>query len=95
MYKKNRDEYKKSQAKTKLINACISKVKTTMIGAISDIEKNLGNFINTDKGYELFNVIRSSILDRGNDQIRSLEQELQAYDISYNSYLLKPIFKKD
>lgn len=96
MYKQQRDENKKHQSKTKLTNACISKIKTTMVGAISDIEKHMGDIIKTDEGAQIFDLVRSSILDRGNNQIRALEQEIASYEVTFNQYTLKSVFlKKD
>lgn len=45
-----------------------------MIGAIADIEE-------LDIDEDTFNEIRNSILDRGNNQIRSIKKELGGYKI--------------
>lgn len=62
---------KQHKSKEKLRQSCISKMKTIMIGALSDIE--------TKDPDEL----RKSILDRGNSLIRSFEEELEKYDIMF------------
>jgi hypothetical protein len=60
-------------------------VKTTMIGAISRIEKHFGKFWGHEKPqeerserqlivYDLFMKLREDILDLGNDQIDKLRQ---------------------
>ena len=46
-----------------------------MIGAISDVEE-------LDIDEDTFNDIRNSILDRGNNQIRSIQKELGDYKIT-------------
>lgn len=58
-----------------LENLIISRIKTTMIGAIADIE-------DLDIDDETFNEIRSKILDRGNSQIRSIQRELDNYRVT-------------
>lgn len=57
-----------------LMDSIISKIKTTMIGAIADVE-------NLDIDEDTFNSIRNSILDRGNNQIRSIQKELGNYKV--------------
>ena len=57
-----------------LEESIISKIKTTMIGAIADIEE-------LDMDEDTFNAIRNSILDRGNNQIRLIKKELYDYKI--------------
>lgn len=62
------------------------KVQTTMIGAISSVESLFG-FLweeeseHSEKMRELFNSLRSEILDKGNHQIRNVDAELDMYDI--------------
>ena len=70
-----------------------------MIGALSDIEKYFGFLLGDqdvkptreqEKLRELFEELRSSILDRGNVQIRNLETEISHYDVVWkkNSIVL-------
>ena len=86
---KRKEEQKRLKDLNKLTNLIESKIKTTMIGAISDIEKNLPEIIGT----EAFGVIRQDILDRGNDQIRIIKSELAHYNIEFLGYTFK--FLKD
>jgi hypothetical protein len=64
-------------------------IRTTMIGAISCIEKVFGKFWgfgkdpetrtdNQDKIYDLFMELRERILDLGNDQINKMRNERNA-----------------
>lgn len=65
----------------KLKKSCISKMRTIMIGAISDIEQ----ISNIEIEEEQFENIRKSILDRGNNLIRCFEEELKQYTIVHKS----------
>lgn len=95
MFKRYKEENRKKNSKDRFLRFIESKIKTTMIGAISDIEKTMGDFINTKEGSELFSKIRESILDRGNYQIRDLKDEADLYNIEFNGYLLKNIVRKE
>lgn len=95
MFKRYKEENRKKNSKDRFLRFIESKIKTTMIGAISDIEKTMGDFINTKEGSELFSKIRESILDRGNYQIRDLKDESDLYNIEFNGYLLKNIVRKE
>lgn len=100
-YKKIREERVKSLSKERLLDIASKKIKTTMIGSLDTIEKKLGFLRDGESEYaeefkELFNQIRSEILDRGNSQIRNLEAEFSQYEIVYkkNSFIL-PTINKD
>ena len=65
-----------------------------MIGALSSIEENLGFLWNSngnlteeqEKIYNLYQKIRSEILDKGNTQARNIDVELSQYDIKWLRY---------
>lgn len=80
-FKKNREDHRLKKSRDRLLSVCNTKIKTTMIGAISDIENMLSDVIQDQP--ELFEKLRSSILDRGNNQIRNLELEISDYNITY------------
>jgi len=61
-----------------------------MIGAISDIESLFSDAVKDNP--ELFQELRSSILDRGNNQIRNLENDLYDYDINQKNSNLNTIY---
>jgi hypothetical protein len=84
---RNREQQKRVRDLNKLLALIESKIKTTMIGAISDVEKALPEII----GSETFNRIRQEILDRGNDQIRIIKSELANYNIEFLGYTFKVI----
>jgi len=75
------------KSKERLKRIIKKKVQTTMIGAISSVE-NLFSFLwdegaeDAEKMQELFNTLRSEILDKGNHQIRNVDTEIDLYDIN-------------
>lgn len=98
-YKKNRDNKFKVESKEKLSKVLKKKIQTTMIGALSTIEEHLGFLWNADSDEALspdkeimkniYNKIRSEILDRGNNQARNIDAELSQYDIECVRYQIK------
>ena len=100
-----REERNRDVSKDKLFKAAKKKVQTTMIGALSTIEKNFGflwGYESSDEltpeqehMKELFEEVRADILDRGNNQIRNLEAEFTNYEINWLRYRMtipvKPI----
>lgn len=67
-----------------------------MIGALSSIEDHLG-FLwghksdealseEQEKMRQLYEELRSEILDKGNTQMRNIDAELTQYDINWNRY---------
>ena len=66
-----------------------------MIGALSSIEQHLGFLWENKNGklseeqkvmYDLYQKIRSEILDKGNTQARNIDAELSQYDINWLRY---------
>jgi hypothetical protein len=69
-----------------------------MIGALSTIEENFGFLWNSPDGKltkeqeamkNLYNKIRSDILDKGNNQARNIDAELSQYDVEWLRYSMK------
>ena len=94
--KSKKDDRFKELSKDRLVKIAAKKIQTTMIGALSSIEKTFG-FLWEHNGdtelseeqqhmKDLYENMRSEILDRGNSQIRNLEAELSHYDITWNRY---------
>lgn len=79
-YREKREDNKQQQMLKDLKLFAVKRLQTTMIGDLSCLEENLG-FLwkeeseNQDYYYDIFQKIRSTILDRGNDQIRKLENK--------------------
>jgi hypothetical protein len=85
----------KEKSKERLANIMKKKVQTTMIGALSSLEEKFGSLWGheeetvTDEQEQLRNVyeeLRSDILDKGNTQIRNIDAELAQYDVRWNRY---------
>jgi hypothetical protein len=97
-YKKIRESKHKSDSKERLSKILKKKIQTTMIGALSTIEENLGFLWNSSDGNlskeqevmkTLYNKIRSEILDKGNNQARNIDAELAQYDVEWLRYSMK------
>lgn len=90
-------EYKRA-SKERLLKITITKIKTTMIGALESIEKRLSKYWDGDESVKLTNdqlalknlyeEMRQEILDRGNKQIRNIETEFEQYEIDWKRYTL-------
>lgn len=91
----------REDSKVRLRKITAQKIRTTMIGALSIVEKNLGFLWGLDENgrdtnseitpeeqqlRDKYADIRSQILDLGNNQIRNLESELAQYDVKWNRY---------
>ena len=99
--KKYRDSSKK-----RLSNIVSTKIKTSFIGAISSCEKNFGFLWGHGKDEseltkqelemkELWEEVRTEILDNGNTQLRAASNEIDNYSISWERYSLGINIDKD
>ena len=98
-YKKIRDAKYKAESKDRLSKILKKKIQTTMIGALSTVEENFGFLWSNGSDQpltkdqelmkNLYNKIRSEILDRGNNQARNIDAELAQYDIEWLRYQIK------
>lgn len=97
-YKKIRDAKYKQDSKDRLSKILKKKIQTTMIGALSTIEENFGFLWNNNEEprndqdkimKDLYNKVRSEILDRGNNQARNIDAELAQYEIEWTRYQIK------
>lgn len=98
------DKYS-NDSKERLTKIATTKIKTTMIGALSMIEKHFGFLWGLDENgkdtgrelspeeqhmKELFDeTVRSEILDLGNSQMRNMTAEIQQYNVEWNRYHLQ------
>ena len=92
------DKAKKYQdvSKDRLLKISKKKIQTTMIGALSTLEKSFGFLWGHESSEELtpeqehlkeiYDEVRSEILDRGNNQARNLEAEFAQYDVNWLKY---------
>lgn len=83
-FKQFRDEQSAIRAKEKLFELAKKKITTTMIGALSDLEAVAREYLELHP--EIHEQLRSSILDRGNNQIRNLEIDFGGYDVTLKKY---------
>lgn len=95
-YRKIRDQKHRTESKERLSKILKKKIETTMIGALSTIEENLGflwddsdKSVSKEELKQIYNKIRSEILDRGNNQARNVDAELSNYDIAWLRYSIK------
>jgi len=87
--RKNTHDYR---SRKNLSNNLKKKIQTTMIGALSSVEKHFGFLwededIPEDKKIQMKNIfeeLRSEILDKGNHQLRNVDSELSDYTVSLN-----------
>lgn len=91
--KLNKDKYKKD-SKERLKKICITKIRTTMIGALSIIEEKFNELKKIDSDMDeflsnLYQEMRQAILDKGNTQIRNIESEFEQYSIEWLRYRLE------
>ena len=108
-YKTDKANKNKEVSKERLLKISKKKIQTTMIGALSTVEKYFGflwghespDALTPEQEHmkEVYEQVRSEILDRGNNQGRNLETEFMNYDISYLKYQItlpvKPLNKTE
>jgi len=100
-YKKAREQKYKTDSKDRLSKIMKKKIKTTMIGALSSIEENFGFLWDGDEEQhklckEIYDKIRSEILDKGNNQARNIDAELAHYDVEWLKYsITMPVITKN
>jgi hypothetical protein len=96
----------KQQSKDRLRRNILTKQKTTMIGALAIFEKYFGELWGHNNDGRPLTVeerdfkntweqARAEILDKGNANIRALEDELSNYTCEWNRYKSEFIIKKD
>lgn len=90
-----KQEIVNERSKNRLKKEIRKKIQTTMIGALSSVEKYFGflwgeNVDNPTKDQlrmrEVFEDMRTEILDKRNLQIRNSDAEIETYDVTWNKY---------
>jgi hypothetical protein len=105
-YKKKREDRYKTDSRDRLSKIIRKKIETTMIGALSSIEDHLGFlWTNADNSplteeqslmQDVYQEIRSEILDKGNNQARNVDAELMHYDVEWLKYSMEiPVILKE
>lgn len=83
------------RSKTRLKKEVKKRIQTTMIGALSSIEKYFGFLWGEDldelskdqeRMRDIFEDMRTEILDKGNAQLRNVDSEIENYDVTWNKY---------
>ena len=95
-YKSDKSAKYKEVSKERLLKISKKKIQTTMIGALSTLEKGFGFLWGHESSEpltpeqehlkETYEEVRSEILDRGNNQARNLEAEFANYEINWLRY---------
>lgn len=94
----SREALMKDQSKDRLEKIVRKKIQTTMIGALDSIEKKLGYLWKHDSEGKLtkeeqelkdvYEELRNEILDKGNNQIRIFQSELNSFEINWLRYYM-------
>jgi hypothetical protein len=95
-YKQRREEKYRVDSKDRLSKIIRKKIETTMIGALSSIEEKFGFlWTNSDSSplteeqtlmKDVYQQVRSEILDKGNSQARNVDAELSQYEVEWLKY---------
>lgn len=103
--KKNNDEKYALGSKRRLMKNIEKKFKTAMIGTLARCEKDLGFLwghesksplsLEQEKYDEIWQNLRTEILNHCNSQLRAAMDEIMEYDIKWNQYKTEFIIKKD
>lgn len=93
------------RSKLRLKKDIKKKIETTMIGSLASIEKFFGSFWGHNEDgqtpekaaiKEIYEELRSEILDKGNVQIKNAELDIESYDVTWNKYHYNiPVQKTD
>ena len=94
-----------AHSKDNLKRHITTKFKTTMIGDLDRVEKMFGDLWGaglqedqlTDEQYELrkkWNLLRTDMLNNGNNQLRAALSEIDNYTVEYNKNLYNFVVKK-
>lgn len=96
--RRNQDNYKRF-SKERLVNSITGRMRTTMIGTLAIIEHTIGHLwgINETRPLtpdeeeilEMWEEIRTQILDLGNNNIRITQEELSHYTVHWDRYKIE------
>ena len=94
------NEQYQENSKKRLLNNIKKKFDTTIIGSLAAFEEEFGYLWGHGKHYseltdseaefrDMWNDVRSKILDNGNFNLRSAQTESSQYTLSWNRYVTK------
>lgn len=104
MAKKRGQEKFQHSSRNRLIGNIKKKFNTTMIGALAAFEEQFGELWGDGLEFkdltpeqleerERWDIVRSQVLDNGNDQLRASIDEISHYTVSFNRYVTKFVIK--
>lgn len=97
-------QYKKNRSKEQLAKDTKKKFMTTMIGALARFEETFGDLWGQDedrltseqrRNRVLWDQVRKAILDNGNYQIKSFNEDLERYELLGSTYNVQLPIRKD
>jgi hypothetical protein len=102
----NTDERYKESSKKRLLNILKKKFDTTTIGTLAILEESLGDLWGHGIPYrelneeelefrEIWNEIRTKILDLGNSNLRGAQSEIAQYTLSWNRYVTNFVIRNN
>lgn len=105
-YRQSREDKYKVDSKDRLSKIMRKKIETTMIGALSTLEEHFGFLWHNEDGSpltaeqatmkDLYQQVRSEILDKGNNQARNTDAELAQYEVQWLKYTMDlPVIKRN
>lgn len=105
-YRQSREAKYKVDSKDRLSKIVRKKIETTMIGALSTVEEHFGFLWYNEDGSpltaeqttmkDLYQQVRSEILDKGNNQARNTDAELAQYEVQWLKYSMElPVIKRN
>lgn len=99
-----KQEILNERSKTRLKKEIKKRIQTTMIGSLSSVEKYFGFLWGENSESELtkeqmrmreiFEEMRTEILDKGNSQIRNSDSEIENYEVVWTKYHINLPIKK-
>lgn len=99
-----KQEILNERSKTRLKKEIKKRIQTTMIGSLSSVEKyfgflwgeNLESELTKEqmRMREIFEEMRTEILDKGNSQIRNSDSEIENYEVVWTKYHINLPIKK-
>ena len=103
---KNSEDRYRDSSKKRLLNILKKKFDTTTIGTLAILEENLGDLWGHGIPYrdlteeeaefrEVWNDIRTKILDLGNSNLRGAQSEIAQYTLSWNRYVTNFVIRNN
>jgi hypothetical protein len=99
-----KQEILNERSKTRLKKEIKKRIQTTMIGSLTSVEKYFGFLWGENSESELtkeqmrmreiFEEMRTEILDKGNSQIRNSDSEIENYEVVWTKYHINLPIKK-